>query len=122
LLETEKLVLGGGGIVESMAGIYGPGRSAVLTKFLAGEASVDPENDRFINQVHRDDIAAALFLLLDRHSSPRQIYNVVDDQPILQSECYRSLVGRRPLCGPSVSRNRCSGRRFRISPAWNWKT
>ena len=104
LLETEKLVLGGGGIVARLAGIYGPGRSAVLTKFLAGEASVDPENDRFINQVHRDDIAAALFLLLDRHSSPRQIYNVVDDQPILQSECYRWLAGKlnRPL--PSIGK------------------
>src|ERR1700693_2380347 len=91
LLETEKFVLGGGGIVARLAGIYGPGRSAVLTKLLAGEASVDQESDHFINQVHRDDIAAALFLLLDRHSSPRQIYNVVDDQPILQSECYRWL-------------------------------
>jgi nucleoside-diphosphate-sugar epimerase len=71
----------------------------VLTKFWAGEASVDPGNDHFINQVHRDDIAAALFLLLDRQSSPRQIYNVVDDQPILQSECYRWLAGKlnRPL-------------------------
>ena len=49
LRETEKLVLGGGGIVARLAGIYGPGRSALLTKFLAGEASVDPENDRFIN-------------------------------------------------------------------------
>jgi nucleoside-diphosphate-sugar epimerase len=92
LLETEKLVLGRGGIVARLAGIYGPGRSALLSKFLAGTAIIDPENDRFINQVHRDDIASALFLLLDRPSPPRGIYNVVDDQPILQSECYRWLA------------------------------
>jgi len=99
LLETEKLVLGGGGIVARLAGIYGPGRSAVLTNFRAGEASVDPGNDHFVNQVHRDDIASALFLLLDRRPSPRQIYNVVDDQPILRSECYRWLAEKlnRPL-------------------------
>ena len=99
LLETERLVLGGGGIVARLAGIYGPGRSALLTKFWAGEGSVEPGNDHFINQVHRDDVAAALFLLLDRQSSARQIYNVVDEQPILQSECYRWLAGKlnRPI-------------------------
>jgi len=94
LLETENLVLGNGGIVARLGGIYGPGRSALLTKFLSGTAMIDPENDRFINQVHRDDIAAALFLLLNRPSLAREIYNVVDDQPILQTECYRWLAER----------------------------
>ena len=121
LLETEKFVLGGGGIVARLAGIYGPGRSAVLTKFLAGEASVDPENDHFINQVHRDDIAAALFLLLDRHSSPRQIYNVVDDQPILQSDCYRWLAGKLdrpvPLIGKATSQRKRGESNKRVSNA-----
>src|SRR6266487_3743204 len=99
LLEAEMLVLCRAGIVARLAGIYGPGRSALLAKFLAGEAIVDPGNDRFINQVHRDDIAAALFLLLNRPSLSREIYNVVDDQPILQSECYRWLAEKlnRPL-------------------------
>ena len=99
LLETEDLVLGDGGIVARLGGIYGPGRSALLTKFLSGTAMIDPENDRFINQVHRDDIAGALFLLLNRPSLGREIYNVVDDQPILQSECYRWLAERmnRPV-------------------------
>jgi len=99
LLETEELVLGHGGIVARLAGIYGPGRSALLSKFLAGEAIIDPRNDRFVNQIHRDDIAAALFLLLNRPSPAREIYDVVDDQPILQSECYRWLAEtlNRPL-------------------------
>jgi nucleoside-diphosphate-sugar epimerase len=99
LLETEDLVLGDGGIVARLGGIYGPGRSALLTKFLSGTAMIDPENDRFINQVHRDDIAGALFLLLNRPSLGREIYNVVDDQPVLQSECYRWLAERmnRPV-------------------------
>jgi nucleoside-diphosphate-sugar epimerase len=105
LLETENLVLAHGGIIARLAGIYGPGRSALLSKFLAGKATVDPENDRFVNQVHRDDIAAALFFLLDRQPQAKQIYNVVDDQPIRQSECYRWLAERlnRPL--PSVGKS-----------------
>jgi nucleoside-diphosphate-sugar epimerase len=99
LLETESEVLSRGGIVARLAGIYGPGRSALLSKFLAGTAVIDPENDRFVNQVHRDDIASALFFLLTQKAEGAQIYNVIDDQPILQSECYRWLGQRlnRPL-------------------------
>ena len=105
LLETERLVLASGGIVARLAGIYGPGRSALLSKFLAGTAMIDPENDRFVNQVDRDDIAAALFLLLSREAEIAQVYNVVDDQPILQSECYGWLAQRlnRPL--PPIGRS-----------------
>jgi len=104
LLETENLVLGNGGIVARLGGIYGPERSALLAKFISGTAMIDPENDRFINQVHRDDIAAALFLLLNRPSLAREIYNVVDDQPILQSECYRWLAERMNRPGPPIGK------------------
>src|SRR6058998_177860 len=99
LLEAERAVLTRGGIVARLAGIYGPGRSALVSKFMAGTAVIDPENDRFVNQVHRDDIASALFFLLNGKTETAQIYNVVDDRPILQSECYRWLAQRlnRPL-------------------------
>ena len=99
LLETERLVLASKGIVTRLAGIYGPGRSALLGKFLAGSATIDQESDRFVNQVHRDDIASALFLLLDRQSTAGEIYNVVDDQRMLQSECYCWLAKKlnRPI-------------------------
>jgi nucleoside-diphosphate-sugar epimerase len=105
LLETERLVLADSGVVARLAGIYGPGRSALLNKFLKGTAIIDPENDRFVNQVHRDDIASAFLLLLSREAEGAQIYNVVDDQPILQSECYRWLAQRlnRPL--PPIGRS-----------------
>ena len=38
LLETERLVLADAGIVARLAGIYGPGRSALLNKFLNGHS------------------------------------------------------------------------------------
>ena len=100
LLEAEELILEKSGIIARLAGIYGPGRSALLSKFLNDTATIDPNNDRFVNQVHRDDIASALFLLLSRKvQTSAQIYNVVDDQPLLQSECYRWLAQRlnRPI-------------------------
>jgi nucleoside-diphosphate-sugar epimerase len=100
LLEVEQLILEKGGTVVRLAGICGPHRSALLSKFLNGTATIDPNNDRFVNQVHRDDIASALFLLLNRAAqSSAQIYNVVDDEPLLQSECYDWLSQKlnRPL-------------------------
>jgi nucleoside-diphosphate-sugar epimerase len=121
LLETEELVVGGGGIVARLAGIYGPGRSALLKKFLDGEATIDPVNDRFVNQVHRDDIAAALFFLLDRQPSGSGIYNVVDNQPILQSECYHWLAKKlnRPVppVGKSTSVSKRGASNKRVSNA-----
>src|SRR5262245_12869473 len=106
LLEVENLILEKDGTVVRLAGIYGPRRSALLTKFLNSTATIDPNNDRFVNQVHRDDIASALFLLLNREPQrAAQIYNIVDDQPILQSECYRWLAQKlnRPL--PSIRKS-----------------
>src|SRR5262249_9139104 len=106
LLEVERLVLDKGGTVVRLAGIYGPRRSALLTRFLNGTATINPENDRFVNQVHRDDIASAVFLLLDRKpQAVPQIYNVVDDQPLLQSECYRWLAQRLNRPVPPIARS-----------------
>jgi nucleoside-diphosphate-sugar epimerase len=121
LLETEKMVLGRVGTVVRLAGIYGPGRSALLSKFLAGTAIIDPENDRFVNQVHRDDIASALFLLASRQWPGGEIYNVVDDQPMLQSDCYRWLAQRlnRPLppTGKPTSQRKRGNSNKRVSNA-----
>jgi nucleoside-diphosphate-sugar epimerase len=105
LRETEEFVLANGGRVARLAGIYGPGRSALLEKFLNGQAIVDPENDRFVNQVHRDDIAAAFFLLAHRPPGPGEIFNVVDDKPVKQSAYYRWLAQKldRPLPATGVS-------------------
>lgn len=109
LLEAEQMVLGHNGIVARLAGIYGPGRTALLDKFLAGEASVG--TDYFVNQVHRDDIASALFLLLNRPANSGEIYNVADGHPLLVSECHRWLAQKlnRPLPtsrGTSAARKR----------------
>ena len=113
LLETERLVLSGGGIIARLAGIYGPGRSALLRRFLSGRAVVDPQKDRYVNQVHRDDIAAALFHLLDRRTGAGEIYNVIDNEPILQSECYRWLAEKLNRPVPPIARSTSEPKRGR---------
>jgi nucleoside-diphosphate-sugar epimerase len=121
LRETEQLVLARGGDVARLSGIYGPGRSFLIRKFLDGEAIVDPKRDRFVNQIHRDDAAAALFFLLNPRSPGGGIYNVVDDQPILQSECYHWLAERLnravPPLGRSTSKRKRGESNKRVSNA-----
>ncbi len=107
LRATEEFVLQEGGVVARLAGIYGPGRSALLRKFLDGTAVIDPTSHRFINQAHRDDIASALFLLsrlvyerkIANGLGTRRIFNVSDNHPITQLECYEWLARRldRPV-------------------------
>ena len=113
LRETEDLILASRGVVVRLAGIYGPGRSALLKKFLNEDAIIDPENDRFVNQIHRDDAATAILLLLKLDDSAGQIFNVVDDQAILQSDCYRWLAAKltRPI--PPIGRSTSEQKRGR---------
>jgi nucleoside-diphosphate-sugar epimerase len=102
LRETEEFVLANGGTVARLSGIYGPGRSALLRKFLAGTARLEGAGGRFINQVHRDDVASALFLLTQRSAHAFReggIYNVADCQPLTERECYAWLSEhlKRPM-------------------------
>ncbi|MEO7167930.1 MAG: NAD-dependent epimerase/dehydratase family protein [Chthoniobacterales bacterium] len=102
LRETEEIVGQNGGLVARLAGIYGPGRSALLRKFLSGDARIEGAGERYLNQVHRDDIAAALFFLITRAPTAATV-NVTDNEPIAQREAYEWLATRlgRPL--PAVA-------------------
>jgi len=92
LRETEDLVLAhAGGIVARLAGIYGPGRSILLKRFFEGNAVIEGQGERLLNQIHRDDAASALYSL-GTNGSTSGIYNVSDDQPLSQLECYSWLA------------------------------
>ncbi len=86
LRETEELVLQRDGVVLRLGGIYGPGRSALLRAMREGKAAMSDE-DHYVNQVHRDDIASAIVLLaLTRDLPTPRIFNVVDNTPALRNE------------------------------------
>lgn len=103
LREAEEVVRRNGGVVARLAGIYGPGRSALLRKFLTGEARLDGDGSRFLNQVHRGDIAAALVLLADLPNEG--IVNVVDDEPITERATYEWLAARLGRALPAAAEN-----------------
>ena len=104
LIETELAVLARNGTAARLAGIYGPHRSVLLKKFLDGSAVIEDDGNRYINQIHRDDAAAALLHLATLRLSG--IYNVADGDPLRQCECYVGLARlfSRPL-PPSGPRN-----------------
>ena len=90
LREAEKITLAAGGMVARLAGIYGPGRSVILRKFLSGEAVIEEDGRRFLNQIHRDDAARAIYLIA-RAGAAGEIFNVSDSMPLSQRECYEGL-------------------------------
>ena len=93
LLEAEGIVTGAGGVVARLAGIYGPERSVLLRKFLGGEAVIEEDGRRFINQIHRDDAASAVFHLMTLDEFPAgEVFNVVDSVTMSQLEVYRGLA------------------------------
>lgn len=87
LREAEEIVLSSVGIVLRLGGIYGPGRSFLLQSVLNGTASISDSADRWVNQVHREDIASVIFLLArEEAKTPTRIFNVVDDSPAPRGE------------------------------------
>lgn len=102
LLDAESIVLDAGGIVARLSGIYGPERSVILKKFLSGEALIEEDGRRFLNQIHRDDAARAILHLATIRAAG--VFNVCDSSPISQIDCYRALSEMfdlpRPPSGP----------------------
>jgi len=109
LLEAEKIILQSGGTVARLAGLYGPGRSVVLRKFLDGSAVIEECGQRILNQIHVTDAASAT-LHLATLKSPG-IYNISDNQAITQLECYQGLAAhfKKPL--PPVGEKNTSRKR-----------
>jgi nucleoside-diphosphate-sugar epimerase len=110
LRAAEDVTLAAGGCVARLAGIYGPGRSVLLQRFFSGEAVIEDDGARAVNQIHRDDAASALVALAEQKASG--IFNVSDDTPLTQREVYTWLAVhfQRPVppTGP-VNPNRKRG-------------
>jgi len=95
LRQAEKIILDHYGVVLRVAGIYGPGRSFLLRSVMNGTSVI---SDRFVNQVHRDDVASAIsFLAQSRAVDPPRIFNVVDDTPASRAEILDWLSARLGL-------------------------
>lgn len=99
LREAEALCLDNNGTVLRLAGIYGPGRAVLVRKLRAGEAVLEEGGGRWVNQIHRDDAASALFHAANGFV-PSGIFNVADDEPASQRDIYVWLSERTGLPMP----------------------
>ncbi|MEO6054944.1 MAG: NAD-dependent epimerase/dehydratase family protein [Chthoniobacterales bacterium] len=110
LLAAEKICLDAGGTILRLAGLYDASRWILLKKFLSGEATIDRGPERWINQVHRQDAARAIFQLV-KLNAPAEIYNACDNTPVTQRTVYEFFAGhfQRPLppeAEPDLQRKR----------------
>jgi len=99
--ERQWLDLGTGGAfavqVFRLAGIYGPGRNA-LVKIADGTAKRIVKPGQVFNRIHTEDIAEVLMASIDRPSR-NAIYNVADDEPGPPQDVIAyaaELLGREP--------------------------
>jgi nucleoside-diphosphate-sugar epimerase len=122
LVAAEQLLLDAAvdGVVLRLAGIYGPGRTALIDRVRAGEA-VRPDPPVHGNRIHRDDAARAIVHLLTL-DDPQPVYLGVDHAPVDRGEVIAWLASElglaTPPSGPSGTRSgdkRCRNERLLAS-------
>jgi nucleoside-diphosphate-sugar epimerase len=87
LRAAEKAALDSGGTVVRSAGIYGPNRGVLFEKFRRGEAVIEGDGSRWINQIHQRDLVAALAHLIEA-GGPGEIFHAADDTPVTYRDYY----------------------------------
>lgn len=95
LRQAEDTVLASAGTVLRLSGIYGSGRCIYLQRLLDNTATIESApSSRYLNQIHRDDAAAAIAHLLQqpKEEVSGQIYNVTDGYSPTLRECYETLA------------------------------
>lgn len=118
LVATERLLLEAArekalpAIILRVAGIYGPGRGYWLRQFLQGQAVLEGRGLRWLNMIHRDDVAGCIAAAL-KSGRAGEIYNAVDDEPVTQRALFEWLAGRlgkpMPPEAPETSSQRARG-------------
>src|SRR6185295_11398631 len=100
LVEAEKLILSSTvpGVILRASGIYGPERGHLFQQYLRGEATISGDPQRYLNMIHRDDLAGALIAALERGRAG-EIYNASDDVPVPLIDFFRwlSMELKRPM-------------------------
>lgn len=103
LRKTESVLLAAArknfpAVILRVAGIYGPGRGHWFKQFLRGEARIEGDGSRFLNMIHRDDVAGCIIAAL-KNGRSGEIYNAVDDEPVSQLKFFEWLAAEleRPL-------------------------
>ncbi len=98
-LEAEG-ALGASVTVLRISGMYGAGRGYYLRRFWEGPGLGPGEKDRWVNQVHRDDVVGAVICALER-AVGLAVYNVTDDEPAQLGQIFAWLEARTGRSAPA---------------------
>ena len=81
------------------SGIYGPGRSHLFRQFMDGNATIEGNGDRYLNMVHRDDLAEAITHSITNKDKLCGTFNITDDEPVKQLAFFKwlSKTTNRPM-------------------------
>jgi nucleoside-diphosphate-sugar epimerase len=111
LRAAEQVTLAAGASVVRSSGIYGPDRGALFEKMRRGEAVIEGDGSRWINQIHQHDLVEAITRVME-HDQFGEIYNASDDTPVTLTDfyawCAEFLQKPMPPHGP-VNPNRKRG-------------
>jgi nucleoside-diphosphate-sugar epimerase len=109
LLEAERLALAMHAegtaravAVLRLAGIYGPGRHQLLDKLRGGADELPGRGDYYMNLVHRDDIAGAIWAAFS-HATAQHIFNIADDSAATRGEVCGWLARQLGRAAPRFS-------------------
>lgn len=95
LVSAEQIATDTGGAAVRLGGIYGPGRARFIESARANEPLPFGSPDAFINLIHRDDAARALFHVGSHRLAG--VFNAVDDHPSRHTDLAESIRNKSPL-------------------------
>eukprot|EP01062_Namystynia_karyoxenos_P051338 TRINITY_DN40275_c0_g1_i1.p1 TRINITY_DN40275_c0_g1~~TRINITY_DN40275_c0_g1_i1.p1 ORF type:complete len:360 (+),score=111.48 TRINITY_DN40275_c0_g1_i1:91-1080(+) len=105
-------------VVMRLAGLYGPGRSA-LTRLRKGEGRRLHKPGHVISRLHVEDAAAAVVASMHRPPPPGrcEVYNLADDNPASQAEVVGYAAELLGTKAPPVEDYAAAERRGTVRPA-----
>lgn len=106
LLQAEALLAGlpCPGTALRLSGIYGPGRTRLLS--IAREPEAWPAQNSWTNRIHRDDAAAFIAFLIRRvfnREPVDDVYLVTDNRPVPQYEILQWLAGQLGVASAGIA-------------------
>lgn len=109
LLEAEELLheLRPDAVVLRLSGIYGPGRTRLISQARGGDSIRLSARPQYTNRIHRDDAAAAIVHLTTAVPDPAPLYVGTDDEPADLGDVLAFLAGELGL--PPVEPERVAG-------------